>query len=93
MNSLIEFSGWVPAIVFPAATLIQLWEIFRSRSTQGVSWLTWFLFGVANVAVYIYTEKYFALQTIIGFLATAVVDFIIAGLALWKQTASAGRTA
>jgi len=49
--------------------------------------LTWFLFGVANVAVYIYTEKYFAPQTIIGFLGTALVDFIIASLALWKQTA------
>jgi len=87
MNSLIEFAGWIPAIIFPAATVIQLWEIFRSRSTRGVSWLTWFLFGVANVAVYIYTEKYFAPQTIIGFLGTALVDFIIASLALWKQTA------
>jgi hypothetical protein len=55
-----------------------------------VSWLTWFLFGLANVAVYIYTEKYFALQTIIGFLGTAVIDFVIAGMAISQRTANAG---
>ena len=36
------------------------------------------LFGIANIAVYIYTEKYLAPQTMIGFLGTAVLDFIIA---------------
>ena len=34
--------------------------------------MTWTLFGIANIAVYIYTEKYLAVQTIIGFLGTAV---------------------
>lgn len=83
MNSLIiEISGWLPAIIFPAATLIQLLAILRSRSTHGVSWSTWMLFGVANISVYVYTEKYLAVQTIVGFLGTAALDFIIAGLAI-----------
>lgn len=86
---IVEIAGWLPAIIFPAATAIQLLAIVRSRSVRGVSAITWLLFGVANIAVYIYTEKYFALQTIIGFLGTALLDFIIAGLA-WRGATAAG---
>ncbi len=79
---LIELSGWLPAIIFPVATLIQLISIVRRRSSQGVSWIAWTLFGVANISVYIYTEKYLAAQTIIGFLGSALLDFVIAALAI-----------
>jgi len=78
----VNIAGWLPAIIFPAATLIQLIAILRSNSIEGVSPLTWTLFGIANIAVYIYTEKYLALQTVIGFLGTALLDFIIAAMAL-----------
>jgi len=78
----INIAGWLPAIIFPAATLIQLIAILRSNSVRGVSPMTWTLFGIANIAVYIYTEKYFAPQTIIGFLGTAVLDFAIAAMAI-----------
>jgi uncharacterized protein with PQ loop repeat len=77
----INLAGWVPAIIFPVATLIQLISILR-RSSQGVSWVAWTLFGVANISVYIYTEKYLAAQTIIGFLGSALLDFVIAALAI-----------
>ena len=83
MNTdVINIAGWLPAIIFPAATLIQLIAILRSNSVRGVSPMTWTLFGIANIAVYIYTEKYFAPQTIIGFLGTAVLDFAIAAMAI-----------
>ena len=83
MNSqLIELSGWLPAIIFPAATLIQLVAILRSNTIKGVSPLTWTLFGIANISVYIYTEKYLAVQTIVGFLGTALLDFVIAAMAI-----------
>ena len=78
----VNIAGWLPAIIFPVATLIQLIAILRSSSVTGVSPLSWILFGIANIAVYIYTEKYFAVQTIIGFLGTALLDFVIAGMAL-----------
>lgn len=80
--TLIKLSGWLPAIIIPTATIIQLVTIFKDRSTQGVSWLTWFLFGVANIGLYIYTEKYSALQSIVGLLGSAALDFLIAGLAI-----------
>lgn len=86
MNTqIIELSGWLPAIIFPAATLIQLLAILKCRSVQGVSASTWLLFGVANIAAYVYTEKYFAIQTIVGFLGTALLDFIIAGRAITER--------
>jgi len=78
----VNIAGWLPAIIFPAATLIQVIAILRSKRIEGVSPLTWTLFGIANIAVYIYTEKYLAPQTIIGFLGTAILDFIIAAMAI-----------
>jgi uncharacterized protein with PQ loop repeat len=83
---IINVAGWLPALIFPAATLNQLLAIVKSRSSRGVSWFTWTLFGIANISLYIYTEKYPALQTIIGFLGTAVLDFIIAEIALTGQS-------
>jgi polyferredoxin len=49
-----------------------------------VSYLTWSLFGIANIGLYIYTEKYTALPSILGLLGSAALDFIIAALALVK---------
>ena len=81
----INIAGWLPAVIFPAATLIQLIAILRNNSVRGVSPMTWTLFGIANIAVYIYTEKYLAPQTIIGFLGTALLDFAIAAMAIRGQ--------
>jgi uncharacterized protein with PQ loop repeat len=81
-SQIVNLAGWLPAIIFPAATLIQLIAILRTKDVKGVSPLTWTLFGIANIAVYIYTEKYLAVQTIIGFLGTALLDFVIAAMAI-----------
>ena len=80
--TIVQISGWLPAVIIPMATLIQLSTIFKQRSAQGVSPLTWALFGVANVGLYIYTEKYGSVQSIVGLLGSAVLDFAIATLAL-----------
>lgn len=79
---LINLCGWLPAIIIPLATVIQLSSIIRNRSTAGVSALTWFLFGVANVGLYVYTEKYGDIQAIAGLLGSALLDFVITGLAI-----------
>lgn len=78
----INIFGWLPAIIIPLATIIQLSTILRNRSVNGVSWLTWGMFGIANVGLYIYTEKYWNIQSIIGLLGSAILDFVIAGLAI-----------
>jgi len=79
---IIDVAGWLPAIIFPVATLIQLIALLRSNSLKGISPTTWTLFGIANISIYIYTEKYLAVQTIVGFLGTALLDFGIAAMAI-----------
>ncbi len=73
----IELMGWVPAVVFPGATLIQLVATIRARSATGMSAITWVLFGLANLGLYGWTGKHFALQSLIGLLGTAALDFLI----------------
>lgn len=81
-STLIDFCGWLPAVIIPTATLLQLMAMIRQRSAAGVDWLTWLLFGIANVGLYIYTEKYGDLQSVVGLLGSAVMDFAIATLVL-----------
>jgi uncharacterized protein with PQ loop repeat len=84
MNStVVSLSGWLPAVIIPMATLIQLMDILKRRSAAGVSWLTWFLFSIANIGLYVYTEKYSSIQSIVGLLGPATLDFAIAALALF----------
>jgi uncharacterized protein with PQ loop repeat len=83
LMSFTQIAGILPALVFPAATLLQLCRIVRNRSAAGVNVSTWFLFGWANVAIYIYAERYDEWQAIVGMLLTAVLDFVIVGFALF----------
>ncbi len=80
-NFLVELAGWIPAIIFPSATSVQLIKIIREKTAEGVSILAWVLFGFANIGLYFYAEKYFSLQSVIGLLGTAMLDFIIVGTA------------
>jgi uncharacterized protein with PQ loop repeat len=80
--SLNQIAGVLPAVVFPFATLVQLWRILRDRSAVGVSLTTWLLFGFANLGMYVYAERYTEWQAILGMLFTAVVDFGIVALVL-----------
>ena len=75
-----NLAGWIPAIILPTATISQLVKIIRSKSAEGVSLVTWLLFGIANVGLYIFTEKYFAFQSLIGLLGTAIMDFVIVAI-------------
>ena len=82
-TSLIQFTGWIPAVIFPLACLVQLVKILRERSADGVSAIAWIAFGFANISLYIYTEKYTSLQTIIGMLGQSLIDFSIAFFAIY----------
>lgn len=89
--SISQIAGILPAIVFPVATGFQLFRILRARSAAGVSAVTWVLFGLANVALYVYAEHYTDWQAIVGMLLSAVLDFAIATLAIVGfRTAAAG---
>ncbi|MCP4173952.1 MAG: hypothetical protein GY758_24620 [Fuerstiella sp.] len=84
-STVVEVSGYIPAIIIPIATAIQLVSLLRTGRTDGVSWLSWFLFGMSNIGLYIYTEKYTSVQSIIGLLGSAVLDFAIVAVVLSGQ--------
>ena len=84
---IIEISGWLPAAIIPVATALQLISIFKHGSAEGVSGTVWVLFGIANLGLYVYAEKYFEYQAILGLLTPAILDFIIATLA-WSNYTS-----
>ncbi|MBE9028950.1 hypothetical protein IQ266_04130 [filamentous cyanobacterium LEGE 11480] len=88
-----NIAGWMPAVILPLATITQLTKIVREKSAKGVSLVTWIMFGVANVGLYIFTEKYLALQSLIGLLGTAILDFTIVGFVLFYGSKEVGRSA
>ena len=83
-QTIVDISGWLPAVIIPVATALQLISIFKRGSAEGISGTVWLLFGIANLGLYIYAEKYFEYQAILGLLSPAVLDFVIAILA-WSN--------
>jgi hypothetical protein len=81
--NLTHLAGILPALIFPAATFLQIVRMLRERSAAGVSVVTWLLFGIANIALYVYTERYTEWQAIAGLLLTALLDFVIVALKLF----------
>ena len=80
-----ELAGWLPGAIFPGATALQLYKIWKGGTAKGVSISTWVLFAIANVGLYIYTQKYDSLQLIVGILGTAALDTVIVVLALAQE--------
>jgi hypothetical protein len=80
-----ELAGWLPGVIFPGATALQLYKIWKGGTAKGVSISTWSLFAIANVGLYIYTQRYDSLQLIVGLLGTAVLDAVIVVLALTQE--------
>lgn len=84
MNDItIQVIGWIPAFIFPMAAALQLFKIYSKKRADGVSALAWFAFGIANLSLYVYTEKYYELQTIFGMVGQAMIDFTIAGYTVY----------
>lgn len=85
MPDIANIAGWVPAIVFPAATAAQAFKIAVKGNADGISVTAWMLFGLANIGLYVYTEKYQSMQSIIGLLLTAAIDFVIVGQCIFYR--------
>jgi uncharacterized protein with PQ loop repeat len=84
---LIEVIGYIPVIVFPVASLIQLYQLYQSKSAVGLSTATWIAFAIGNLSLYIYTEKYFEPQAIITLLGTFCVQVVVVLYALYLRKA------
>ena len=75
--NIIEYIGYIPAVVFPTATLLQLRHLLRAQSAEGLSLAAWAALMTGNLSMYIYTEKYTELQTIFGMLLTSCLQLCI----------------
>ncbi len=82
---ILEIAGWLPGIIFPAATGLQFYKIWKGGTAKGVSVSTWLLFAIANTGLYIYAQKYDSLQMITGLLGTAALDIAIVVLVLARR--------
>ncbi len=80
---LFEILGWVPAVIFPMASGLQLLAILHRRSAEGVSVPAWALFAIANMCLFVYTEKYGEMESIMGALGTAALNLCIVAAA-WR---------
>jgi len=84
-EQIIQIAGAIPAIIFPTASLIQLFTLLRRRNADGVSALSWFFFAVANICLYVYTQKYDEWASIATFLGTSTLNFAVCILALYYR--------
>lgn len=77
-ESIVHTLGIIPAIVFPCAALVQLLQLLKRGYAGSVSALAWWLFAVANICLYIYTQKYLDWVAIVAFLGTASLNIAVA---------------
>jgi FtsH-binding integral membrane protein len=79
---LAALAGWIPAVIFPTATSLQLIAMLRARSAKGVSIVAWLLFALANLCLYFYMGRYAEPQAILSGLLTATLNLAIVVAAL-----------
>lgn len=84
----LQITGIIPAIIFPTASLIQVITLLKRGNADGVSALSWFCFGIANICLYIYTQKYGEWAAIVTFLGTSFLNFTVCFLALYYRRKS-----
>jgi len=91
-QAFLDAVGWVPAIVFPAASVLQLVALLRAKSSAGVSWLTWSLFAFANVCLYMTVAEWTRPQVIVSTLGTAVIQALVVMMALRLRADNRAKT-
>jgi uncharacterized protein with PQ loop repeat len=81
---IVDLIGWVPAIIFPTASAIQLYELFRAKSSEGVSAVTWTMFVIANLGAYLYLEKFWEPQAL-AYIVAGLIQICIVILVIKKR--------
>ena len=80
-------AGWLPAVMFPAASVFQLTKIHNEKNIRGVSCVGWIMQIFANLGAYLLVDKLQSPQNILAFLATALIDIIIV-ITIYRKTGS-----
>ena len=78
LQQILSMVGWVPTVIFPAATVVKLFALARRGHADGTVALTWSLFAVANVCLYLTIGEWTRPQVVISTLGTAVLQVVVA---------------
>ncbi len=81
-----EALGWLPAIILPVSTLLQLRHAIVSPDVSGISRLSWGLFAIANLGAWVYTRALWAPQSLLAFLLTAILDCAIVAVVTVRRS-------
>jgi hypothetical protein len=73
----LALAGWVPAAVFPAASVLQLLSLAKRGRSDGASATTWSLFALANVCLYLTIGDWFRPQVVIATLGSACLQVVV----------------
>ncbi|MEI6475710.1 MAG: hypothetical protein WCO75_09985 [Planctomycetota bacterium] len=82
LQQILSMVGWVPTIIFPAATIVKLISLARRGRSDGTTALTWSLFAIANVCLYLTIGDWTRPQVVISTVGTAVLQVVVVVLAL-----------
>lgn len=72
-----SFAGYLPAIIFPVATLFELINMYKSNNVGGVSCVSWIMILIGNIGLYLMTDKLKSLKSISAFVITSIIDLLI----------------
>ena len=70
-------AGFLPAILFPVATILQLDKLIKNKKAGGVSLYTWILMFIGNVGLYALSGRYKNWKSILGYLGSAALNLAI----------------
>ena len=77
LSQFLSLVGWVPAVVFPTASVLQLLALARRGRSDGVSALTWSLFALANFCLYLTVGEWLRPQVIITTVGTGLLQVVV----------------
>ena len=69
-----DLGGFLPAILFPVATVLQLHKLIKNKKIGGVSESTWILMFIGNVGLYALSGRYTNWKSIVGYLGSAMLN-------------------
>ena len=76
-GSVLDLVGWVPAVVFPAATLLQFVAVAKGQGKGLASALSWGLFALANVCLYVFIGDWLRPQLVVATLGNAALQVVL----------------
>ena len=86
LNNYSKILGIIVNLLLPFGTFLQLYKIYKNKSSKGVSLITWALQIFGNIGLYFLEGHYDDPMTLIGSFGTSIIcAFIIYFAHLYKH--------